>query len=146
MTPTEIYEEARKLASEIGDKALVCTGINNNHPSHAVITGTVYADGIVGDLTILERAQTYEDLFAQIRAKWLEHADRHREQAVENIALEIIRLTALHGECTDAALRGSGFDAADVSRYGHDACTRADEMAKNGPFSITRLAGANAAS
>lgn len=87
-------------------------------------------------------ADTWRDLLAAGEAEWATRSDQHSEHTIRTMALEIISITADQGECTDAALRAK-FDAADVIRFGEQACAQATEMGGLGPFSIVKLSGAN---
>lgn len=87
-------------------------------------------------------ANSWRDLLACCEEAWAEHSDLHAANTIREMALAIIAITADQGECTDAALRAK-FDAADVKRFGEQACAQATEMAANGPFSIVTLTGAN---
>lgn len=92
--------------------------------------------------TFIVYADTWRDLLAAGEAEWATRSDQHAEHTIRAMALEIISITADQGECTDAALRAK-FDAADVIRFGEQACAQATEMGGLGPFSIVKLTGAN---
>lgn len=86
---------------------------------------------------------TFRELVDNLRAAWAEASDSHEAQTVREMALEIIRITADLGACTDAALRQK-FPAQDVTRYSERACEEANDIAGRGPFSIVTMGGSNA--
>lgn len=145
MDPIAIYDEIDALAKEIGGARIFVSVSRDNHKPSSGQIASLHASkpGTAGTLFYVY-ADDWPALFATARAKWAEVREEKIGRIVKEMALAIIRITAELGECSDAALRAE-FDAADVAAFGDDACAKADEMASNGPFSITRLAGANAA-
>lgn len=89
-------------------------------------------------------ADDFASAFEALKAKWEEHRSEYERQVIRDMALAIIRITAEFGACTDSALRAE-FDAGIVAKWGDDACEAANKMASNGPFTISRMKGANAA-
>lgn len=144
MTPKEFKVAITALAKEIGPRAELWAsiGIEGDHP----LTASVYPTGMCGSAGCAFRveADDFDELIVTLRTKWAEHKDRYHAEMVRKMALEIIRLTAEHGECTDAALRAV-FNPGDVAFFGPDAIADANKIASNGPFSITAVKGANAA-
>ena len=99
-----------------------------------------------GETRVRARAEDWDELFVKLQEEWDAYASEYRASMTQKMALQIIKITDEQGECTDAALRGSWtFTDADVRQFGPEACAKADEMAGSGPFSITTIAGANAA-
>lgn len=106
----------------------------------------LYPDGLCHNRGYVSAdADTFEELLAAIKALWAESADRYHAERVRKMALAIIRITAEQGICTDAALRAGEFSDSELKRYAEEAIADANEIASNGPFSIARIAGANAA-
>lgn len=144
MTPTEARAAFNALALEISPNAEVYVSLARH--GDLALHCSVYPEGMVrGPRDFTVSASTFEDLLSETRAKWSEHSAEHIRRRVVEMALEIIRITAEHGECTDAALRAEKFRREEVERYGADACAKAAEMARKGPFTIIALGGANAA-
>lgn len=144
MTPMEARTEFAALEKSIGIQAQIL--ISFAHDRYSALNAGIYPTGLctIGrELNFSVMGNDWPELLANARAKWEEHKDRHRSQVVRKMALEIIRITADIGECTDAALRGC-FSSADISQYGADACVDADSIAGRGPFTINRKRGANA--
>jgi hypothetical protein len=148
MTPVEAATAYREFLKSVGPDANIYVSLNvgifeaRKGTLHAMLypAGICHSSGYVS-----ADADTFEDLLAAIGSVWAESADRNRAERVRKMALEIIRITAEQGACTDAALRADEFTADEVSRYSEAAIADANEIASNGPFSIVRLAGANAA-
>lgn len=144
MTPLEIKNELIALRSEVGSKAYISVDISP-HNAEAV-SGCIYPTGIgTNGARLSVRGHDWREIIDQMRAAWVAHRDQHTAQMIKDMALEIIRITAEHDECTDAALRAGKFSDADVTRLGDQACAYATEIAANGPFTIVAMRGANAA-
>lgn len=148
MTPLEFRAASRALAKEIGSKAEISSHFSDycDEPLSALVypRGS-FGNGRVHDASFTVRAFSFEDLLNGVRAKWIEYAEAHRQRSIREMALEIIRITAEHGECTDAQLRGSTkFSHAEIGLYGEAACADANDIAGRGPFSIVTMGGANA--
>lgn len=145
MTPTEARAAFLAFEREVGPNADVMMSFNRHSDSTRALHVSVYPSGIAkDDLSFRVDADDWDELLAAVRAKWDEHKDRHRSQTIRKMALEIIRITADLGECTDAALRDR-FNAGEIRAYGKDACADANTIAGKGPFTIKAMKGANAA-
>ena len=146
MTPQEAATAFRAFEKSLGDKADVYVSLNlGRWNNEAALYVSVKPSGILSDEEFTIYAESFADLLAKATAKWAEFKDEHRARRVREMAIEIIRITAEHGVCTDAALRAGKFSDSEVTDLGPDACVDATEIASNGPFSITPLAKANAA-
>lgn len=139
----EIQKACRELAGKIGPKAEVSLRLNGYS-----LTGSIYTKGICGDRDDVEAFQiytsdfdTFEETLAYLEKEYASEAEKRAGRIIEKMALEIIRITAEFGSCTDASLR-SEFGPA-VAKYADLAVSKANEMAANGPFSIVAVAGAN---
>ena len=143
MTPTEIRETAKTFANEIGPDATILISIHIR--ATKLLFAMICPDGVGRDSALCVSADEWPELFTTLRAKWAERADEYRRKTIRKLALEIIRITAEQGECTDAALRGVSFSATDVARYGAEAVADANAIASNGPFAIVAAAKENAA-
>lgn len=144
MTPKEAQAAFAEFEREVGPDAEVYPSLETK-ASRPPYCCTVYPSGITcNDLTYRVTGADWPELLAAARAKWDEHKVRHRAQAVRKMALEVIRITHELGACSEAALRGAKFCAADIAAYGEEACATANSMASNGPFSITPSERANA--
>lgn len=145
MTPLEILNEAKLFQREVGPKAELFPAINMSGWGECPLRASLYANGMMKELTFSVDANGWVELFARLRAKWSEFQDEHRARSIRKMSLEIIRLTADLGACTDGALRQAGFEQGEIDAYGSEACADADAIAANGPFSIQARRGANAA-
>lgn len=146
MTPEQIIQACKELAAKIGPAADVSIGMNNRHG----LSGYIYTTGITGDRKDPQsfsvgayNASSFEDCLEQLEAEWRKEKDKRADRTLEEMALEIIRLTAEFGECTDAGLRAKFGPL--VAEMSEAAVSRANEMAANGPFKIVAMRGANAA-
>lgn len=143
MTPTEFKAAALAFANDIGPRAKIWASINYGD-KHA-LEASVYTTWPTGDPEFKVYSDSFADLFSFIQSKWIEHQAAYRAKTIRKMALEIIRITAEQGQCTDAALRGIWqFSDEDVTTYGALACEDANKIANNGPFSIVVNGGANA--
>lgn len=146
MTPVEAKAAFAQFRKEIGSEAWTSISLTEDTrygtPAVGPLSCTIYPEGITrsGRDTITVYADDFEPLLSAARAKWAEFAATHRKNLIRAMALEIIRVTADLGECTDASLRSARFQAEDVERYGEAACADACEIASRGPFTI-RIAG-----
>lgn len=141
-TLREIRDDFRDFAKSVSPNAYLSVRLSED-PA-CVVRGSFYPDGVLGTTNFTFKGDDWADLKAQLVAKWETHKDTHAANLVRSLALQIISITADQGECTDAALRGAKFSAEDVSFYGERACAEAERIASTGPFTITRLSGANA--
>ena len=143
MTPREIRDKANEMAKNIGERAKVYVGFSDRG---LPITGSVYTNYPTSSPVVRAEAEDWSEIFSLLQEAWAAHHDEHCRRMTKKMALRIIEITDDQGECTDSALRGIwDFTDADVQEFGPGACAKADEMAGRGPFSITTIAGANAA-
>ena len=142
MTPKEIQAELKAIKATVGSKADVIADISAGTWNKKAISARIYPNGVATQPRLSFDADDWPELFVAMRAKWAECSDRVRAETIRKMALAIIRITADHGACTDAALRQE-FPHEDVARYADDAVTDANAIAANGPFAILSLGGAN---
>lgn len=142
-TLREIRDDFLAFAKSCSPKCEVFASLST-YGGPGVVTAQFYPSGMIGHTSFHFEADDWIDLKAQMVAKWAEHSDTHATNLIRNMALQIISITADQGECTDAALRGAKFEAADVAFYGERACAEAERIASCGPFSIVTTSGANA--
>lgn len=146
MTPKELNAACKALAALVAHPK-VWVSASVSHDSHACIS--ICTRGVCPDsddasaFTIHVDGTEWPAMFADAESKWRSELEKRNVRVVEEIALEIIRLTAEFGECTDRALRAKYGPL--VATLSDAAVSRANEMAANGPFSVVRLAAANAA-
>lgn len=144
MTPKEYAKATKKLAAEIGSRGRVSTFINDDR-GHA-IRACVYSNWPASDRLFEVEGDTFSETLEAVKAKWSDYQDTYRRATTRKMALKIIEITAAHGHCTDAALRGGyDFTEEEVTRFGSAACVDANEIAGKGPFEIVTLGGANGA-
>ena len=143
LTTREANDERKEIEREIGIGAEIYVDLNRY--GEDPISVAVYPNGVTREVAFRLKAETFRDLFAQTRAKWEEFRTTHVRRTIDQMALEIIRLTDAQGEATDAALRALSFHGGDVKRYGARAAERATEMAGRGPFTLKTLGGDNGA-
>lgn len=145
MTPKQFQKAKSDLEKSIGPDALVTAGVNDAYwGDRPPLRCSVYPHGICKAMAFSVDADTFAELDELVRAKWAEHAVVYRQQITRKMALEIIRLTADQGHCTDAALR-QVFSSAEVAMYSADAVADANEIADKGPFAIVAIGGDNGA-
>ena len=142
----EIIDGCNTLAEKVGPKAEVNVDVSNCQGLH----GSLYTKGIASNRddvaafsVYIHNADGYAALLVGLEREWLRERDKRAGRITEQVALEIIRVTAEFGECTDAALRAKF--GPNFTEYADAAIERANEMAANGPFSIVEMRGANAA-
>lgn len=146
MTPAELKAACKALAAMVAHpKAWVHASVSqDSRGSVAIYTRGACPDrGDVSAFTIRVEGTDWAAMFADAEAKWRVESEKRNGRLVEEMALEIIRLTAEFGQCSDAALRAKYGPL--VATLSDAAVSRANEMAANGPFSVVRLAAANAA-
>jgi hypothetical protein len=145
MTATEVTAELNALREEIGPRAYLSLHVSvGEHSGDKPIYAAIDAQGIrQGGPTFSVQGYDFAQVLAALRTGWAEFQDEHCRRMTADMALEIIRLTDVHGACTDAALRGDRFTVDEVARWGAAACAKANEMAGRGPFEIVSLRGAN---
>lgn len=144
MTPTELSTALLAIKARVGLQADVFCSIDCKYLRQPV-TLSVYAYGLTRGTTFRVEGSEFDEVLTAANAKWDEMQARFEGEKIESIALDIIRLTALHGVCTDAALRSDKYSDADLKQFGTRAVEKANEMAANGPFSIQAAEKANAA-
>lgn len=144
LTHEEASAAFKALGEQMGSRADWSAGLNRHSSlNKAALTATFWPNGLCSSSPqFFVFADTYRELLAASEEAWAERSDLHAINTIRDMALAIIRITAERGECTDASLRAE-FDAADVTRFAERAVESANEMASNGPFSITKLSGAN---
>jgi hypothetical protein len=129
-----------------------------DHAVHkdAPIRVTLYPRGMgshTDEMLITAPAETFEEAFADMAAKWSAHQEVFHARTVKRMALAIIRHQDAHGECTEAHLRTDpimsheriGFTQAEIDRYRVEACAEANKIAGKGPFTIKSTAKPNGA-
>lgn len=147
MTLDEIRKALTDFENEVGPRceiSLSVSSLKRRFGNGQALYAGIYPEGVGRNLAVGVWGGDWAELFANIRAEWDKRKAEHRAKTVRKMALEIIRLTAEFGECTDAALRGE-FSPEDVEFYGAEAVKDADEIAGNGPFAITLMPQSNAA-
>lgn len=141
MDMMELRLETNKLAREVGPNAEVSVyfGSRVTYDSSSVSLA-IYPEGMVRsdrDAIVRVYADEKDDaatLFQKARVQWAGHKDAHAAAIIEEMALEIIRITALFGSCTDAALRPKF--GTRVATYAAAAADKANLMAAGGPFTV----------
>jgi hypothetical protein len=141
MTPTEIKDALKLLNGRVGPGCYVDVTITGASYDKTVIAGTILQHGGKSSRVV---ADDWQEVIRLMTEAVVNGRDAFQAALIKNMALAIIRLTDEHGECTDSMLR-SEFDAGDVTAFLDRALERADAMAGNGPFSVRRVAGSNAA-
>ena len=131
------------FAKNVGPRAYVSLTIAPGAGENVAIY--VYPDGITRDCAMCARANDWTGVLTAMREQWAARSDEHRRKTIRKMALEIIRITAELGECTDAALRAGEFTPDEVVQFGEEAIADANTVASNGPFAIVSVANANAA-
>ncbi|WP_201829643.1 hypothetical protein [Microvirga zambiensis] len=131
MTPTEIRDALRAIASNVGPKAEISIVIGAEYQPNLAI----YPNGITGTGRVSVDADTWEELFHQARMEWDRQAALHHKQTIRAIAFKIIEATEEMGRCTEQSLRAE-FDPSTIKRFGAVAVAEANRLAGNGPFSI----------
>lgn len=146
MTPKEIHAACLELAKKVGPDAYVGFAICQHGVSASLHTkGLCGKREDVASFTVyVAGVSDFADALRELERDWLAKRESRNERIVEKMALEIIRLTAEFGSCTDAALRAE-FSAEQVERLGALALSKANGMAANGPFEIVELSRSNAA-
>lgn len=144
MTPHEIVTAIKALEQKVGPKSQVYVSLRA-----CGLSASLYSKGIcqerddVSAIGVNADGSDFAEILTALEANWLAAKAGRNERIIEKMALEIIRLTAEFGQCTDAALRAEfGADVADLSGL---ATVKANEMAQNGPFEVVVMRSANAA-
>jgi hypothetical protein len=148
LTASEARTAITALRDIIGPRADITAALTFSRfaTREGALYASVYPTGLGrGDQAFTVTADDWRGLVAALGAKWAEFSDEHVKRIIREMALEIIRITADQGECTDAALRAGRYTAEEVRLYGERACADATEIAGLGPFSIVTIGGANQA-
>lgn len=142
MTPLQVKTELLAFQKDMGPKAEIYASIDLRYNACIVISG--YPQGICKSAAFRIEANEWREAIDLAKAEWIKSAEHFRIRMVKEMALEIIKITDELGQCTDAAICGEKWTREDVARYGAEACAKANEMAANGPFSISPADKANA--
>lgn len=145
MTPKEAQLAFNEFAKTIGADCRVVVFLNDNYPGRSPLQISLYKTWPRGDHVVRFESETFEEGFSELQIKWTEFHAKEGETVIKTLALEIIRVTDLHGVCKEADLRMlAGITANDVIEFSEAACAMADEMAGKGPFTIEKGAKGNA--
>lgn len=146
MTPKEFRKEITAIAREMGERADIFASIlATRFRDEATISAQVYVEGMGHGMTFAVNGEAFDVIVPAICAKWDEYKAEHERQFVRKMAIKVIEITALVGECTDAALRGANFTDKEIARFGERACADANDIAGRGPFTLRKLAPGNGA-
>lgn len=147
MTPQEIRAELRKIEKEVEGKSPHVWVNFNSGTGGMALHGKIRFDWLMGDDGAPPvEADTWPELLSGLRSGYAAYTKKYRADTVRKLALEIIRITAERGTCTEADLRMGPFSAEQVKTLVEEACQDADKIAANGPFNVLRdAAKANAA-
>lgn len=137
MTPHQIRDALAALKKHIGgpNTYLSLDFRKDPNPLHL----TIYPNDILTktrDEVFHSEAASWEALFTNANAAWETHKDRIHAAVIRRMALEIIRITADTGQCTDRDLRLTDFTEAQVTTYAQRAADEADTIAATGPFAV----------
>lgn len=137
LTTTEIRAELLRIQKRIGPSAYISVGFGvsdydrgEKPHGHCAPKGMARGDSFSVD------GATWREVVEAIEAGWDERQATYEAETTRRLALAIIDITNRIGECSDAALRGDGFNHTEVKRFGPTACALATEMAAGGPFAI----------
>lgn len=114
------------------------------HSDH-LLCASVYHDWPMSDGHFVHEADDWQELFDGLASGLAASEAKRRRDTIRSMALEIIRLTAEFGICTDSALRGTTFSSKEVRDLGAEAAAEANDIAGLGPFSIVIERGDNGA-
>lgn len=148
LSPAEIVAAIRTLGLEVGPRAYCSVSISTSSDSRGSVMGVCYPDGMGYDKNrpqFYVYADTFRDVVAKLTEGWCERSEIYRADTIKKMAVTIITITYDIGECSDNALRGSGFDASEVKRFSAAACELANTMAERGPFTVLTLDNSNEA-
>lgn len=145
MTPTEIRDRCKTMAETVGKKGRVAVTINvEDYATKEPLTASLYTMWPARyEPDVAVHGSDWTTLFVDLQLKWDGFQTEYRARVTQEMGLEIIRMTAERGSCTDGNLRVK-FRPEDVKNLGAAACAAADKMASNGPFTIATTSGANA--
>jgi len=141
LTLTEARERMKALRATVGPKADVYCRLNEGGE---LITVTVCPFGIVGQggATLHGKGNTLREAFDAAEAEWAARRSTYVAATIKKMALAIIEITQDIGECSTAALRAT-FSPDEIEAHSADALNLANEMAGNGPFSISDFGEGN---
>lgn len=144
MTPLAIRGALRAIAGEAGPAAWADLSVSTEHPDESAVRGVLYPQGIAAGHCIHGRGPGFAEALDDLRSNWAQARSLADTNSIRRMAVAIIEITGDQGECSDAALRGAGFDQGQIARLGALACSEATRLAAGGPFRIIALTGANA--
>lgn len=144
MTPLEIYDALGKFTRSVGPRAEATVGVYQ-FGTKGLAHLHLYPNGLGNSKGLELEAASWEELFAKAETAWPGVCARKRAEAIRNMALAIIKITADKGACSDFALRADKFSQEEIDLYSEEAIADANAIASNGPFSIVRTEKANAA-
>lgn len=145
-SPAELNAQLAAFKVEMGANSPNISVHLDDDLSSTPISVGLYTNWPRGDCEFRLSLSEWSEVMPALREKWAAHRAKYNAELIRKIALAIIEITAVNGECTDAALRGTyRFTDEQVRKFGADAVAKANEMAANGPFSIITQRGANAA-
>jgi hypothetical protein len=148
LSPAEIVTAIRAFSSEVGPRTYCSVSISTSGDSRGVVMGVCYPDGMGYDKNrpqFYVYGNTFRDVVAKLSEGWAERCKIYYAETIKRMAVTIITITYDIGECSDNALRGSGFDASEVKRFSAAACELANTMADRGPFTVLTLDNSNEA-
>lgn len=141
----EIHTELKRIQALIGTSAYVGVDVNVGSYDSSKTSACCYPKGVGRSDSFRTEGSTFREVLEKLEARWVEQQETYESETTRRMALAVIDITNRLGECSDAALRGDGFDHTEVKRFGPTACTLATEMAAGGPFEIIQhAANANA--
>lgn len=147
MNILEIHKASTELAAKVGENADVFFSCGQYVQATLYTKGCGSSTNDISAFSVSVQGNEFdfdsEKMLQGLEAKWQTEAEKRGGRIVEEMALEIIRLTAEFGSCTDASLRAKY--GGHVAKFADLAVSRANEMASNGPFSIETVARSNAA-
>jgi hypothetical protein len=142
MTPKEIVAERLRCMKVIGGRADIFIHIGRS--VEQPLSAMCYLNGIVhsDDRRFGVDAVEWDELFEKLMDRWREYESKYLAETVRKMALEIIKITAERGECTEAALRACcDFTPDQVDSMLDRAIDDANKIAANGPFTVRRMSG-----
>lgn len=144
MTPRELADALGEFTRATGNDVYVSFNDRKDRPAIHVSMyhGSLYkANGQAFAFDV----ESLEDVIPMLRTECAKYIESRKLETVKILALEIIRVTDLKGNCSAADLRLlPKITANDVDLYGQEACAMADEMAGKGPFSLQETGKSNA--
>lgn len=137
-TIEEIRAELRALKDLIGIAAYVSVdfSVGGYSNENGQLSACCYPKGVGLSSSLRVQGDTWREVIERLKARWAETQETYEAETTRRMALAVIDITNRLGECSDAALRGDGFNHTEVKRFGPTACALATEMAAGGPFAI----------